>query len=225
MRDKGGTQRSRAGLASSVSAVQLGRSGTGGDAEAEASLADANLQTSASLPTLHASTAPTQREPAKGVRAARRQASVGKASGKPSGKPSASKAPMSKASMSKASVRTATLGASASAPLAAAPHAAAPTLQTLPLASRGLSRADLRTWESRDHMLAAKSYHNEWTVLHPRAPPDTPLQPRTPLTPPCVPSHTLTHPHTPLHTLTPLASSSRAHGAPLGAPPRAATPP
>ena len=207
MRDKGGTQRSRAGLASSVSAVQLGRSGTGGDAEAEASLADANLQTSASLPTLHASTAPTQREPAKGVRAARRQASVGKASGKPSGKPSAIKAPMSKASMSKASVRTATLGASASAPLAAAPHAAAPhaaapTLQTLPLASRGLSRADLRTWESRDHMLAAKSYHNEWTVLHPRAPPDTPLQPRTPLTPPYTPLRPLTHPHTPSHTLT-----------------------
>ena len=89
--------------------------------------------------------APAQPEPANGRRAARQQASVGKAPGK------ASKAP----------ARTASLGASASAP-----HAAAPTVQTLPLASRGLSRADLRTWESRDRMLAARSYHNEWTVRH-----------------------------------------------------------
>ena len=79
---------------------------------------------------------------------------------------------------------------------------AAPTSQTMPLASRGLSRADLRTWESRDHMLAAKSYHNEWTVLHPRTPPYTPLHSLTPLTHPCNPLHPLTPPtppYTPLH--------------------------
>jgi len=99
--------------------------------------------------------APTQPEPANGRRAARQQASVGKAPGK------ASKAPVRTSSPSKAPARTASLGASASAP-----HAAAPTVQTLPLASRGLSRADLRTWESRDRMLAARSYHNEWTVRH-----------------------------------------------------------
>ena len=145
-RTRGGRQRSRAGLSSSVSAVQLGQSG--------AAREDAGLPTSASLPAMHA--APTQPEPANGRRAARQQASVGKAPGKAPGVAPARKAP----------ARTASLGPSASAPHAAAPHAAAPTVQTLPLASRGLSRADLRTWESRERMLAARSYHNEWTVRH-----------------------------------------------------------
>ena len=189
---RGDRQRSRAKLSSSVSAVQLGRSGAGGEAEAgltDPNLSDPNLQTSASLPTLHA--APTQRGPSEGLSTTESKASVHKAS-------------VRKASVSEASVRTSmqnvlsASGARSSLVISSqawgegsAPHATT-AMQTLPLASRGLSRADLRTWESRDRMLSAKSYHNEWTVLHSLTSSCSPCSPAIPF----------------LTTLTSLASSA-----------------